>query len=60
MHRIIVSAELFDEARRAFAAAWLERNSRPNLETGDRTSAGLRAALSVLGVVVADEDGRPT
>jgi hypothetical protein len=60
MHRIIVSAELFELAREAFAAAWLERNGKPDLEPGERTSAGLRAALSVLGVVVAGDDGRPT
>lgn len=51
MHRRVVTAAEFERARRAFADAWHDRDSRPSVP-GERSAAGLRAALLSLDIVV--------
>lgn len=53
MHDVI-SPEQFEAARQAFVAAWLDKNDDPQAKkiAGERTTAGLAAALATLNIKV--------
>jgi hypothetical protein len=54
-HITLITPEQLEQARLAFIRSWEARSEEGSSQPGERTTAGMRAALEVLGIGVIDD-----